>query len=89
MSFHAGESALRQMRVFGMGTVAVQSLSHVQLFATPWTVVFQPPPSMQFSKQEYCSGLLFPSPGDLLDPGIKLMSLESPAWVLYHVQILS
>ena len=46
----------------------VKSLSHVQLFVTPWTVVYQAPPSMGFSRQEYWSGLPFPSPGDLPDP---------------------
>ena len=51
--------------------VKVKSLSRVQLFATPWTVAYQAPPSMGFSKQEYWSGLPFPSPGDLPDPGIE------------------
>ena len=51
--------------------VKVKSLSHVQLFATPWTVASQVPPSMGFSRQEYCNGLPFPSPGDLPDPGIE------------------
>ena len=46
-------------------------LSRVRLFATPWTVAYQAPPSMGFSRQEYWSGLPFPSPGDLLDPGIE------------------
>ena len=41
---------------------------------TPWTVSYQDPPSMQFSRQGYWSGLPFPSPGDLPDPGIKLKS---------------
>ena len=49
----------------------VKLLSHVRLFATPWTVAYQAPPSMGFSRQEYLSGLPFPSPGDLPDPGIK------------------
>ena len=49
----------------------VKSLSRVQLFATPWTVAHQAPPSMGFSRQEYWSGLPFPSPGDLPDPGIE------------------
>ena len=49
----------------------VKSLSPVQLFATPWTVACQALPCMGFSKQEYWSGLLFPSPGDLLDTGIE------------------
>ena len=48
--------------------------SCVQLFATPWTVGHQAPLSMEFSRQEYWSGLSFPSPGDLQDPGIKLGS---------------
>ena len=54
-------------------------LSHVQLFATPPTVARQAPLSMGFSQQEYWGGLPFPPPGDLLDPGIELMSLTSPA----------
>ena len=40
----------------------VKSLSHVQLFATPWTIAYQAPQSMGFSRQEYWSGLPFPSP---------------------------
>ena len=49
----------------------VKSFSHVWLFATPWTVAYQAPPSLGFSRQEYWSGLPFPSPGCLSDPGIK------------------
>ena len=49
----------------------VKSLSRVQLFATPWTVAYYAPPSMGFSRQEYWSGLPFPSPEDLPDPGIE------------------
>ena len=45
--------------------------SRVPLFATPWTVAYQAFPSMGFSRQEYHSGLPFPSPGELPDPGIK------------------
>ena len=51
--------------------VKVKSLSRVRLFATRWTVAHQASPSMGFSRQEYWSGLPFPSPGDLPDPGIK------------------
>ena len=51
--------------------VKVKSLSRVQLFATPWTVAHQAPPSMGFSRQEYWRGLPFPSPGDLPNPGIE------------------
>ena len=50
---------------------SVQLLSHVLLFATSWTVAHQAPVSMEFSRPEYWSGLLFPSPVDLPDPGIK------------------
>ena len=49
------------------------------IFVTPWTVARQAPLTMGFPKQEYCSGLPFPSPGDLPDPGIELTSLTSPA----------
>ena len=49
----------------------MKALSHVQLFVTPWTVACQASPSMGFSRQEYRSGLPFPSPGDFPDPGIK------------------
>ena len=49
----------------------VKSLTWVQLFATPWTVAHQAPPSMEFHRQEYWSGLPFPSSGDLPNPRIK------------------
>ena len=49
----------------------VKLLSRVRLFATPWTVAYQAPQSMEFSRQEYWSGLPFPSPGDLPNPGIE------------------
>ena len=52
----------------------MKSLSRVRLFATPWNVTHQAPPSMEFSRQEYWSGLPFPSSGDLPDPGIELGS---------------
>ena len=51
--------------------------SHVQLFATPWTVAHQAL-SMGFSRQEYWSGLPFPPLGDLPDPGIEPVSLKFP-----------
>ena len=54
-------------------------LSHVQLFATPQTVAHQAPISMEFSRQEYWSGLPFPSPGDLSNPGIESASLALAA----------
>ena len=51
-----------------------ESLSRVQLFATPWTIAYKAPLFMEFSRQEYCSGLPFPSPGDLPNLGIELGS---------------
>ena len=51
--------------------VLAKSLSRVRLFATPWSVAYHAPPSIGFSKQEYWSGLPFPSPGNLPDPGIE------------------
>ena len=56
-----------------------QSLSHVEFFATPWTLACQAPLSMEFSRQEYWNGLPFPSPGAFPDPGIKPVSPVSPA----------
>ena len=51
--------------------VKLKLLSRIQLFATPWTVACQDPQSVGFPRQEYWSGLPFPSPGDLPDPGIE------------------
>ena len=51
--------------------VQVKSLSHVQLFVILWTITYQAPLTMGFSRQEYWSGYLVPSPGDLPNPGIK------------------
>ena len=60
----------------------MKSLSRVRLFGTPWTVAHHAPPSMGFSRQEYWSGLPFPSPGDLPDPGIEPRSPALQADVL-------
>ena len=54
-------------------------LSHVRLFVTLWTAALQASLSVEFSRQAYWSELPFPTPGDLLDPGIKPASLVSPA----------
>ena len=51
-----------------------ESLSRVRLFGTPWTIAHQAPLSMEFSRQEYWSGLPFPPPGDLPDTGIEPVS---------------
>ena len=54
--------------------VKVKSLSRVRLFETPWTEAYQAPLSMGFFRQEYCSGLPFPSSGDFPHLVIKPMS---------------
>ena len=56
--------------------VLVKVLSPVALCGTPWTMAHQAPLFMGFPRQEYCSGLPFPSPGDLSDPE---METRSPA----------
>ena len=60
---------------YNLACVCAQPLSHVQRFATPGTVAHQGPLSMEFSRQECCSELSFPSPGDLPGPGIRPASL--------------
>ena len=73
-------------------------LFHVRLFVTPWTVAYQAPPSMEFSRQEYWSGLPFPSPGDLCDsrieprsPALQADTLpsEPPGKAYYYYYIIS
>ena len=60
-------------------------LNHVQLFATSWTKTRQAPLAMGFSRQQYWSGLPFPPPGDLSDPGIEPSSISCIGrWILYH-----
>ena len=61
--------------------VKVKSLSCVLLFGTPWTVAYQASQSMEFSRQEYWSGLPFPSPGHLPNPGIEPGSPRKHAFV--------
>ena len=56
---------------YGNYSEEVKSLSRVQLFAIPWIVAWESPLSMGFSRQEHYSGLPFPSPGDLPNPGIE------------------
>ena len=68
------------------------SRSVVSSSETPWNVALQAPLSMELFRQEYWSGLLFPPPGDLHDPGVKSMSPTSLAmagrWVFYLCAIL-
>ena len=64
---------MQQMNLVRLGKLEVKmkALSHVLLFVNPWTVAYHAPPSMGFSRQEYWSELPFPSPEDLLYPGIE------------------
>ena len=74
--------------VYSKVKVTVKSLSCVRLFATPWTVAHRASPSMGFSRQEYWSGVPFPSPGDLSDPGIEPRSPTLQADALTSEPIL-
>ena len=67
--------------------VCGQSFSSVWLSVTLWNVAHQAPLSMEFSKQEYQSGLPFPTPGNLLNPGIKPASLALPGGLLITEQL--
>ena len=63
-----------------MVKVCAQLLSHVQVFETPWTTACQALLSMEFSRQEFCSELSFPPPGDLPDPGMEPTYLHLLHW---------
>ncbi|CAI9175347.1 unnamed protein product [Rangifer tarandus platyrhynchus] len=65
--------------MFLMRVCTPSHFSCVQFCVTPWIVTCQAPLSTGFSRQEYCSGLPCPPPGDLPDPGTEPMSLMSPA----------
>ena len=69
----------RKQGLFVFSLCVLSHFSCIQIFATLWAVAHQAPLSVLFPKQEYWSGLLFPSPGDLPDPGIKPMSPETRA----------
>ena len=75
------------MKTYFEQCMHAKCFSCVRLFATLWTTALQTPLSKEFSRQEYCSGLPFPSLGDLSDPGIKPISLYVSCivmQVLYH-----
>ena len=78
---------MNELKILRKKEKKVKSLSHVRLFATPWTVAYQASLSMGFSRQEYWSGLPFPSLGDLPDPGIEPRSpaLEADAGIIIFV----
>ena len=61
------------------GSLMARMLGYVRLFATPWPGACQASLFMEFSQQEYGSGLPFPSPGHLSNPGVKPRSFVSPA----------
>ena len=74
-----GPGGQESMGLQRVGYDCAQLLSHVRLFMTAWTVARQALLSLGFPRQEYWSGLPFPSPGDLSDPGIKPMLLALQA----------
>ena len=65
--------------------VKMESLSRGWLFVTPWSVAYQAPLSMGFSRQEYCSGLPCPPPGDICNPRIKPTQWSNP----HHLRLLN
>ena len=69
----------RNVRYIINSLCVLSHFSHVQLFATLWTVAHQAPLSMGFSSQEYWNGLLCPLPGALPDPGIEPTSSVAPS----------
>ena len=68
------ETATVTYRGLGCVCCRLNRFSHVQLCLTPWTVARQAPLSVEFSRQDYCSGFPCPPPGDLPNPGIELGS---------------
>ena len=81
LSFHSFYLTVPSLLSFMVAVV--RPLNHVQLFVTPWTVAHQAPLPMGFPRQEHWSGLLFPSPGYLPDPGIEPAAPVSPALQAY------
>ena len=81
-----GEPEKSPALVFKSTLFVLSLFSHVLLFVTPWTVAHQAPLSMGFSRQEHWSGLPFPPPGDLPDPGIQPTSsaLQVDSLLLGH-----
>ena len=77
LKYHSIRNIRISMRV--CVCVCARALSRVRFFVTPCTVSHQAPLFMEFSRQEYWSGLPFPSPGDLTDPRIEATSPVSPA----------
>ena len=74
-----GELISPYMRLYCLAQWCAQLLSHVQLFSTPWTAAQRALLSMEFSRKEHWSGLLFPTPGNLPNPGSNPRFLHSQA----------
>ena len=74
------KQSIRHIKIF-----IVCELSHLQLFVTPWTVAPQAPLSTGFSRQEHCSGLLCPPPGDLPTQGSGLSGVSCVGRILYQL----
>ena len=82
LNIHKIKNKLEVLKARLKGVWVLSLFSCVQLFVTTWCVALQASLSMEFSRQEYRSGLPFPPPGDLPNPGIKPVSLTSPALAL-------
>ena len=76
-----------QLPALSLLKVKVKSLSHVRLFVTPWTAAHQAPRSMEFSRQEYWSGVPLPSPLSFLGCGCCLHCPKWLPWTSYHTHI--
>ena len=79
ISFNSSLPSSHQVQLYLLLLLLLRRFSRVWLCATPQRAAHQAPPSMGFSRQEYWSGLPFPTPGELSNPGIEPMSLASPA----------
>ena len=81
LNIHKIKNKLEVLKARLKGVWVLSLFSCVQLFVTTWCAALQAPLSMEFSRQEYRSVLPLPPPGDLPNPGIKPVSLTSPALV--------
>ena len=71
------------LTIIGLHKLNFAQFSHVQLFVTPWTVAYTAPLPMEFSRQEYRSGLPFSSPGDLPDPGTRVSCIAGRSFTIW------
>ena len=91
-SYDQPRQHIKKQRHYFAYKVKVKLISRVQFFVTPWTAARQAPLSMGLSRQEYWSGLPFPSPGDLPDPGIELgspaLQADFTVWATKRIHIV-